>query len=117
MDFLLEFIRILLKVLFYLSPVILTLGLFISLIGLSIGRKEGWSRIDSLYYAWITATTVGYGDLHPSQSRSKLLAILIAFTGLLLTGVIVAAGVEATRVAFDKTHDTEEILEQIDIHQ
>ena len=86
--------------LFYATPLLISLIVVIALIGLRIGRREGWSRIDAFYYAMITATTVGYGDFRPQQTLSKLQAILIAFVGLLLTGLVVSIGVQAATVAF-----------------
>ena len=62
-------------------------------------------KMDALYYAFITATTVGYGDYRPSQRSGKILAIVIAFAGLLLTGIIVAIGVKAASAAFQHIHD------------
>jgi len=59
-------------------PVLLTFGLAIALSGQVVGRKEGWSRFDSFYWSFVTATTVGYGDLHPVKRASKLIALLIA---------------------------------------
>jgi hypothetical protein len=38
-------------------------------------RDHGWRG--ALYYAIITATTVGYGDLAPTTQRGRLLAILL----------------------------------------
>ena len=75
--------------------------LLIAILGLVIGRLEGWSRGDALYHAFINATTVGYGDLRPTRPWAKALAIVIAFVGLVLAGVVVALGVYAFEYAFD----------------
>lgn len=37
---------------------------------------EKWSVIQSIYYATITASTVGYGDLSPTEQWSRLLCIV-----------------------------------------
>lgn len=85
---------------FYAGPILIFLILLISLLGQRIGKREGWERIDSLYYSFITATTVGYGDFHPTTTVSKFYAIAIAFLGLILTGIVVALAVKAGTVAF-----------------
>ncbi|MEM8728379.1 MAG: potassium channel family protein [Pseudomonadota bacterium] len=82
-----------------LSPVLITLLLLISINGLVIGRMQGWSVGDSLYHAFINATTVGYGDYRPTRGWAKFLAVVNAFLGLLLTGFFVGAGVYALEVA------------------
>ena len=46
-----------------LFPILLMLIALIVLNGLSIGRVEGWKVGESLYHAFINATTVGYGDI------------------------------------------------------
>jgi len=69
------------------------------LLGQIAGKKEGWSRSDSLYWSLITATTVGYGDVRPVGRGSKILAVLIAFMGLILSGIIIAVAVQATTLA------------------
>lgn len=104
MLFTIEFVKNFAIGLFYAAPLVITLLLLIAIIGLVIGKREGWSRIDSLYYAFITATTVGYGDYRPNSTPSKILAICIAFTGLLLTGIVVAIGLEAATIAFKIIH-------------
>jgi len=40
-----------------------------------IGIIEGWSVIDILYFASITATTIGYGDLSPQTLSTRLIAV------------------------------------------
>jgi voltage-gated potassium channel len=83
------------------SPLLATLALTIALLGQAVKRKEGWSRFDSFYWSFITATTVGYGDIRPANKKSRLIAILIAFLGLTLTGIIIAVAVHATTLALD----------------
>jgi voltage-gated potassium channel len=80
-------------------PLILSLTAAITLVGQAVGNKEGWSRFDSFYWSFITATTVGYGDIRPGKRRSRIFAILIAFLGLTLTGIVIAVAVQAATVA------------------
>ena len=51
------------------------LALIIIVLGHFLGRLEGWSEFDALYQAFVTATTLGYGDFHPSKKASKALEI------------------------------------------
>jgi voltage-gated potassium channel len=103
MKFLLDFIEIYAKGLYYLWPIVVALLGLISVLGLRIGTHEGWTPTNALYFAFITATSVGYGDFHPTKRRTKVLAIVIALTGVLLTGLIVAVGLEAVSHAFRET--------------
>ncbi|HEX9181656.1 MAG TPA: potassium channel family protein [Burkholderiales bacterium] len=48
---------------------------------------EGWSLVDALYFSVITLATVGYGDLHPTTTLSKLFTILYILIG---AGIFVA---------------------------
>ena len=88
-----SFLKYLFFSLAYTSPIWAVLVIAIFVCGLLIGRREGWSRGESLYFAFITATTVGYGDYRPTKKGTRLLAIFLAFTGLVLTGLIVALAV------------------------
>ena len=104
MDLTLLFIEYFFLGVFYALPLLFFLFFLVLLIGRIIGRIEGWSRFDSMYYAMITATTVGYGDFHPRKRSSRVLAIIIALCGLLLTGLVVALGVHAAMEAFDSIY-------------
>ena len=104
MAFTLQFLHMFALGMYYASPILLFLMLLITLIGQVIGRREGWSRVDAVYYAFITATTVGYGDFHPRYIFGKFGAICIALLGLLLTGIVVAIGVKAANVAFQEIY-------------
>ena len=80
-------------------PLLLSLALGITLLGQAVGKQEGWSRFDTLYWSFITATTVGYGDFRPVKRKSKILAVIIAFLGLTLTGIVIAVAVQAATLA------------------
>lgn len=114
MEFTLTFIEFFLTVVFYLGPLLLFLFLLIATAGIFVGRIEKLSILDSIYYAMITATTVGYGDIRPKHKASKLIAVFIALVGLVTTGIIVTVGVLATQEAFDRHYDRDEIREKIE---
>lgn len=48
---------------------------------------EGFSWVDSVYFAVITLTTVGYGDLAPQTNIGKLFTVYYVLNGL---GIIYA---------------------------
>ena len=87
---------------FGLAPLILTLIVSIILTGLIVGKLESWSFVDSLYHAFITASTVGYGEIVPTRTLSKTLCVVVALFGLLLTGIVVASAVHAVVEAYQQ---------------
>jgi len=97
-----EFLRLFLRGLYFTSPLLLILLLIIVLIGQIVGRHEAWSKFDALYWAFITAITVGYGDFHPCKPLSKVLAILTALVGIVFTGIVVAVALHAAQTSFKK---------------
>ena len=90
-------------------PLLLTLALAITILGQIAGWAEGWRPFDSFYWSFITATTVGYGDIRPTKVSSRLLAILIGILGLTFTGLLIAIAVHAGTVAL-AAHDAAEKL-------
>ena len=81
-------------------PLLGSMALGIALAGLIVGRRESWGIFDSLYWAFITATTVGYGDFRPLYRWSKALAILIALKGMIFTGIMVALAIHSAEISF-----------------
>ena len=106
MEFTLEFLRIFFLDLFHAAPLIVFLLVLIALIGYIIGRIEGWSLSNSLYHAFINATTVGYGDFRPADKRAKFLAVMLAIIGLIFTGMVVAVALHAANHAYGVVYDT-----------
>jgi len=65
--------------------------------GFVIGLVERWSVQDTLYFTFVTGLTIGYGDLTPHHLSSRVLSIIIGFSGIVLTGLVAAVGVQALR--------------------
>jgi voltage-gated potassium channel len=86
---------------------LLTLAVVIAVLGRIAGRREGWSRFDSFYWSFITATTVGYGDIRPVNKTSRIIAIVIGLMGLTMTGILIAVAVHAATSALG-AHDAAE---------
>ena len=79
---------------------------------LAIGYYEGWSVITSIYFAAITATTTGYGDIEPTSQAMRLICSLVflpysvCVMGSILSGIdngITAMEVKRAEQEFFKT--------------
>ncbi|RZB33862.1 MAG: hypothetical protein SRB2_03255 [Desulfobacteraceae bacterium Eth-SRB2] len=101
MEFTFTFLKTFLYGLYYTAPLLLSIVLTTICLGQIAGRIESWKKFDALYWSFITATTVGYGDIRPSYRSSRVLSILIALTGLVFTGIIVAIAVRSATYAFN----------------
>ena len=79
-------------------PVISGLLIFQAALGTIVGMVEGWGVWLGVYFAYITALTIGYGDLVPRQPLMQVLAVVIGFSGIALTGLVAALAVRALQV-------------------
>lgn len=73
------------------------LGAIVAL-GLAVGVLEGWSVQESIYFAFVSGLTIGYGDLAPKTLLTRSLAILIGVCGVLFTALVAAVAVKAFTV-------------------
>ena len=99
------------------SPAAL-LGVFVTaMVGAALlyGLFEDAGFLDSLYWAIVTATTLGYGDFSPHSTAGKVLtSVLISFTVFILLPTItanVAAWLIVNRDAF--THEEQEEIKSV----
>jgi hypothetical protein len=74
-------------------------------LGLIVGLREGWSVQESIYFAFVSGLTIGYGDLAPKLLLSRVLAVVIGVCGVLLTALLAAVAVKALTAAQDRSDD------------
>lgn len=102
MKFTRRFVVILAKILAVTAPVWgMTLSVIVVL-GLAIASLEDIPIGEAIYFAFISALTVGYGDLVPVTPAGRVLSVALALVGLITTGIIVAAAVEAVKLAYEQ---------------
>jgi len=58
---------------------------------------------DTLYFAFVTGLTIGYGDIVVKTPIARLVAILIGFNGILFTGLMVAVLVYVVRESIEES--------------
>jgi len=80
-------------------PVLSILVGLIAALGLVTGLLEGWSMQESIYFAFVSGLTIGYGDFAPKFLLTRVLAIAIGGCGVLLTAVVAAVAVKALTAA------------------
>lgn len=68
------------------------------LAGVAFAWREGISVGQGIYFSLITSTTVGYGDITPKTGIGQCLSVLLAFSGTILFGLVVAVATKAFSV-------------------
>jgi voltage-gated potassium channel len=92
-----HFINNFLHVIWYFRAIFLAL-LFIIVIGaVPIALVEKIPFGDALYFSFVTGLTIGYGDIVVKTTLGRCVALFIGFIGILFTGLVIAAAVEAVR--------------------
>ena len=82
-------------------PILSVLLVLIIALGLVVGILEGWSIHESIYFAFVSGLTIGYGDLAPKSLLARALAIAIGVCGVLVTALVAAIAVKALTAATD----------------
>jgi len=78
----------------------LLINFFILLSGtLFYTNIEGWRILDALYFSVMTLTTIGYGDLHPTNDFSKIFTMVYSVIGI---GVFVSLIAQLARAQIRK---------------
>lgn len=94
-----DFILSHLSLLYELGLIIVFLFFLIFIAGILISRFDKMSLEDSIYCAFSTAFKAGFGHLAPKSRGGKIIAICIAFLGIILMGIFVAIAVKSLETA------------------
>lgn len=75
--------------------VLISLLIAIVLLGYTISIVEGKSFWEAQYFAFITALTIGYGDITPHTPLGKFISILLGISGMVFSGILIAAAIKS----------------------
>jgi voltage-gated potassium channel len=79
--------------------VLLTLAMYYMGDPVETVKRTPSSLGETLYFCSITALTIGYGDVVPTSTFGRIDAILLGLTGMVFTGLIIAAAVRGVQEA------------------
>jgi len=69
---------------------------------IAISVLEQLTIEESLYFAFITGLSVGFGDIAPQTTAGRIISVAIALVGVIFVGLVVAV---ATRALADTVED------------
>ena len=86
----------------FVRGVLLSLFLVLIASALVISALDGIPISDALYFTFITALTVGFGDITPASGLTRAIAVLVGVVGVILVGMVVAISTRALKLAVDE---------------
>ncbi|MGB0165573.1 MAG: ion transporter, partial [Luteibaculum sp.] len=100
------------KITVFLSFVIISCTIIGTLMYVVEGPESGFTSIPrSVYWAVVTLTTVGYGDISPASGIGQLLAMILMILGYgviaVPTGLVTAEVIQSGRVPFKPSGETQ----------
>ena len=81
--------------LYELGGVFIVFTSIIVVSGVLISRFDKIKLEDAIYFSFITALAVGFGDIAPKSRSARIVTIILAFLGLLLLGIAIAVAIHA----------------------
>ena len=81
--------------------------------GFLIHYAEGMSISDGIWWAFVTATTVGYGDISPETLYGRIIAMMLMLVGIGLIGTVTSTITSYFLSAGQKKSVTDETIEMI----
>jgi len=85
-------------------PIWGSLVTLVVLLGVVFSLVEKISVFEGIYHSFITALTIGYGDISPHTRSGMILSVFIGIIGMVATGIIVALAIQAVRISYESVH-------------
>lgn len=104
-----EFLRHFYHCLMHVRLILFILNLCIVALGILFATVEGIGMGNGIYFAYITALAIGFGDISPTTAVGKLISVLLALIGIILFGILVGI---STRTIMIIMHPEEQGIEQ-----
>ena len=80
---------------YYIRGILVGLVTLICLGGVLISYLEDLHMGESIYFAFVTGLTIGYGDIAPVTGAGRLASAGLGLVGMLFTGMTVAIATRA----------------------
>ena len=93
-----------LSLLYEIADVFLFFVLLILFAGFLIARFDKLPFGKAVYFAFITAFTVGYGDITPQSRGARVVAVLLALLGLIIMGIMVGVASQALDIVYSEIY-------------
>ena len=91
----------------YVGEVLLVLGLLIVCGGVAVSLVENIELERAIYFAFVTALTIGYGDIVPETVLGRVFSVIIGLIGMIFVGLFVAIATRALKATVEEHHAAE----------
>ena len=88
------------QVIWYFKAIFLGRFLLMVIGAVPIALVEKIPFGEALYFALVTGLTIGYGDIVMKATLGRCIALSLGFIGILFTGLVIAAAVEAVKKTY-----------------
>ena len=95
------------KIMWRIKSIIAFLLLIIISGAYLIALTEQLPFSQALYFSFITGLTIGYGDIVATTAVGQITSVVLGITGILFTGMVVAAAVYALQKVAQEMYGSE----------
>jgi voltage-gated potassium channel Kch len=89
------FVRFFLTMVRMVWLVLLSIALLIVVGGIAFSEVEHLPLGKAIYFAFVTALTIGYGDITPQTAAGRVLSVVLGLIGVVFVGLTVAVATRA----------------------